>query len=346
MLILSSWSPSPTWRAHVKPTHWSWTIRAIILSAAMNIFVLVWTLTHPPSPHRAFSHFDPDRAEGAAGGENVIATTFYTDGFASAVAALGGSLARVNTTARLVMLYIPEQPLPVERVAPPDARDVYYHFVDQYTKLRLWELDARLGARAVVYLDADTLAFRNFDELFALPFELAATPDVFTTAAGFSLRFNAGVLFLRPSSERFRQFMRLAAVTDYPRHEAEQGLLNALYEESVARLPYAYNANLAIKARAPAMWAGMRDEVRVVHYTLVKPFTVDNKRYSLVPMAQLEANARRRGREDSAGWAETYRAYGHKLDACMHLSDIPAITVRRYLGRGIREADVYSMLAS
>ena len=280
---------------------------------------------------------------------NVIATSFFTDEFATAVAALGDSLNRVNTTARRLMLYIPEQvsprglcvasstgftPHPVQRIAPPDdGHGVYYHFLDQYTKLRLWELDES-GARGVVYLDADTLVLRNFDELFALPYPLAAAPDVYTNRKGFWLHFNAGVLFLRPSAARLRDFLGLLDRAPYARHEAEQAFLNTFYAKDVLKLPYAYNANLAIKARSRALWDGIRQDIRVVHYTLVKPFTRDNKDYTLVPMRELEANARRRASEFGGvfteeletwarAWHETYAKYGVQLEDCMRLSNKP-----------------------
>ena len=35
------------------------------------------------------------------------------------------------------------------------------------------------------------------------------------------------------------------------------------------RLPYAYNANLAIKKRSLAPWDALKGEMRVVHYTPV-----------------------------------------------------------------------------
>ena len=90
------------------------------------------------------------------------------------------------------------------------------------------------------------------------------------------------------------------------------------------RLPYAYNANLAIKARSPGMWEGITRDIRVIHYTMVKPFTRDNKNYALVPMGELAANARRRGKSEFEGifaeemetwaqaWKETYAMYGEK----------------------------------
>jgi hypothetical protein len=55
-------------------------------------------------------------------------------------------------------------------------------------KLRLWTLD-QIGIKSAVYLDGDTLVKRNFDELPALPFEFAASPDVY---------LDAGVSLSRP----------------------------------------------------------------------------------------------------------------------------------------------------
>ncbi|TCD66735.1 hypothetical protein EIP91_000976, partial [Steccherinum ochraceum] len=150
--------------------------------------------------------------------QHAVVTSLYTDAFAGAVATLGHSLRRANTTARLLVLYLPDrvsphalclatasgfEPHPVARIPPPHrGRGVYAHFLDQFTKLNVWTLDA-LGVKSLVYLDADTLVRRNFDELFALPFAFAAVPDVFPTGQGFALSLNAGVLVLRPSTAVF-----------------------------------------------------------------------------------------------------------------------------------------------
>ena len=219
-------------------------------------------------------------------------------------------------------------PHPVARIEPPDAgAGVYPHFIDQYTKLRLWELDAH-GARAVVYLDADTLALRNFDELFTLPYTFAAAPDVYTNRKGFWLHFNAGVLFLRPSSARFREFLQLLDAAPYDRHEAEQAFLNTFYAKDALRLPYAYNANLAIKVRTPRLWDALQPEMRIMHYTMAKPFLQGD--YDEVPIDQLEKNAARVARklpefkeeiiEWIEAWKETKRSYSTKLARCNALA--------------------------
>ena len=55
----------------------------------------------------------------------------------------------------------------------------------------------------------------------------------------------------------------------YPLGEADQAFLNLYFASAVVRLPYAYNANLAIKKRSLAPWDALKGEMRVVHYTPV-----------------------------------------------------------------------------
>jgi inositol phosphorylceramide glucuronosyltransferase 1 len=68
--------------------------------------------------------------------------------------------------------------------------------------------------------------------------------------------------------------------------EAEQAFLNLYFGADVIRLPYVYNANLAIRERRPAIWYAVRDEIRIAHYTSRKPFAKDSK--DIVDGAPLE----------------------------------------------------------
>ncbi|KAH9944795.1 nucleotide-diphospho-sugar transferase [Amylocystis lapponica] len=279
--------------------------------------------------------------------DNAIVTSLYTDGYATAVAALGHSLNKVNTTASRLLLYIPEQispralciatasgfiPHPVARIAPPHGgRGVGAHFADQYSKLNLWTLDES-GFKSVVYLDADTLVHRNFDELFGLPYSFAAVPDVYAGARGYVVGFNAGVLVLRPSTAVFLDMLRDVEGAAYAAGEAEQAFLNHYYAAEALRLPYAYNANLVIKERTPALWAGLRREARVVHYTVMKPFLTDLHGWrSVVGMQEVErhvlAQIGARGGlfdEEVRAWLEMWRetrhAYDEALTACTRVS--------------------------
>jgi len=283
--------------------------------------------------------------------ENAVVTSLYTDSYATAIATLGQSLNIVNSSASRLLFYLPEKVSQralciatstgfvahqISRIPPPNGgKGVYAHFLDQYSKLNIWRL-ADEGVKGAVYLDADTLVLRNFDELFSLPYNFAAVPDVYVDEPGFSLGFNAGVLFLRPSAEVFTDMLEKIGTASYNAHEAEQSFLNHYYGADALRLPYAYNANLAIKKRVPALWADVKREARVVHYTLVKPFLqeADNSGKTVVEMRRIEQNVQNKlgafgGLFDPELlewleiWKETRRTNADALAACGSLSAVP-----------------------
>lgn len=127
---------------------------------------------------------------------------------------------------------------------------------------------------ALVYLDADTLVLRNFDELFGLPYTFAAAPDVWEDGRGMTLEFNAGVLFLRPNMQTYENMLSVLPITRFPLFFAEQAFLNQYFAGRTITLPPVYNANIVTKKKYPTLWRGMWDvkEVRMIHYTVVKPF--------------------------------------------------------------------------
>ena len=230
-------------------------------------------------PH--FASWEP-----VANSSRAVVTAVYNDLFTLPAATLGHSIQKAGTSARRILLHIPGrlsararcilraagwELQEVDLIPPPhNGEGIGYRFVDQYTKLRLWSLDVQ----RVVYLDADMLVRRNFDELFELPFPFAAVPDVYGSS-GFKLQFNAGMLALRPNNHTFESLHARIADARYDPGEAEQSFLNLYFGADVVRLPYLYNANLAIRERSPALWDAMRDEMRIVHYTAPKPFPKD-----------------------------------------------------------------------
>jgi alpha-N-acetylglucosamine transferase len=218
-------------------------------------------------------------------------TSLYTDAYGVAVSALGYSISKTSTSARKIVIYLPEKVsnytlcrvqsagwelLPVEYIPPPDGgQGIFWRFLDQYTKLRIWTLDREpVSLKSVVYLDADTLVKRNFDELFDVPFVFSASSDVYLDERGFSIGFNAGVLAIKPNSTVFDDMLTKIYRDDYKHNEAEQGFLNLYYGQQVARLPHVYNGNLAIKSKSRTYWDAIQDQMRIVHFTLTKPFAM------------------------------------------------------------------------
>ena len=91
------------------------------------------------------------------------------------------------------------------------------------------------------------------------------------------------------------------------------------------KLPYAYNANLAIKARSRALWDGIRQDIRVVHYTLVKPFI--SKKWGTVPIADMRDRVKEVARSYKGlfrdemhywgkMWDETMSTYADRIAQC------------------------------
>ena len=253
-------------------------------------------------------------------------TTLYSESFVPGVLTLGHSLTSVNTNARKVLLYFPShispssqcllraagwELYPIARVQPPDnGRGVYPRFLDQYSKLQIWSLDSAAslgGLRAVLYLDADTLVRRNVDELWAIAggTAFAAVPDVYGDKRGFARSFNAGVLLLRTSSAVYADMLAKIGSARYKHEDAEQGFLNVYYAAGGMRLPYVYNANLALKKKSREMWEAIGRDVGIVHYTSRKPFPYHiNNEDGGIDDARIQENLKEMMNVDEGMWAE------------------------------------------
>lgn len=229
--------------------------------------------------------------------ENAIVTILRSDALAIPIATLGYSLDKVNSTVRRIALYVPGQVSPralcvaaltgfEPHAIPPttiptpavaadeDAYPAQQHFRQLAEKSKFWDFD-KLGLKAVVYLDASTLARRNFDELFTLPFAFAAAPDARTNNSRSDMDLDGRLLFFRPTTVAFQTLMARANVTVYARDQ-EQGIMHAFYGPDALRLPQAYSGDLEMKRRSRSMWEGLQGELRLIHYSVVQPFWRDN----------------------------------------------------------------------
>jgi len=119
----------------------------------------------------------------------------------------------------------------------------------------------------------------------------------------------------------------------YPAGAADQAFLNLYFGGKGVRLPYAYNGNMVIKERSRALWDElMESDMRVLHYTLVKPFWDDSmlEHGKGKPMTPEEVRnyteevaAKRMGGRyaDEVGiWREVFekmwKEYGKDIEAC------------------------------
>ncbi|KAJ7490646.1 glycosyltransferase family 8 protein [Mycena latifolia] len=331
---------------HTPSGHRKWghsTTARIGLFVVLGVSFLVWIASrffhripyNPQDNYQDLNRFPvvgDNVARHSPAHQRAVVSSLYSDSFAIAVAVVGHSARRANVTARLLLPYLEDkvsekalcivraagwEPYAVPLIPPPHGGEgIHPRFRDQYTKLNIWKLDT-MGIESTVYLDADTLVRRNFDELFDSPFNFAAVPDVYGAGdpRGFGLTFNAGVLAFRPSSPVFEDMRHKMEIAEFPLKQAEQAFLNLYFGATGMRLPYVYNGNLAIKARSPVMWRALADEMRIVHYTAVKPFINDARGSdSLLSLEEMEeamdlSKQRDNGAfaEEAGWWREAYR---------------------------------------
>jgi alpha-N-acetylglucosamine transferase len=215
-----------------------------------------------------------------------VTTLTAGDAYVPGVEALGESLRETGTSVPRVVMVTPDVPpearerlaargwilRPVAPIANPrpDEELLYSRFAATYCKLRAFEL---VEYDKVVLLDADTVVLRNIDDLFARP-AIAAASDFFMPD-----RFNSGVLVLEPSLELTgRLLVALAAAPTYD--GGDQGFLNSFWPDWWSmpvehRLPAVYNIHHFIfqfMYAHPTVGRQFIEQVRVVHYTLQKPW--------------------------------------------------------------------------
>ncbi|KAF4574524.1 hypothetical protein EYR36_005868 [Pleurotus pulmonarius] len=312
-------------------------ITLCLSTACVCLFIFASSFKRAPV-YNALDHFQSlndaptvDNHYGLSPQRRAVATTLYSSNYAIATAVLAHSLRRANVTSRLLLIYIEGriseealcitraagwEPLPVPFIPPPHHGDgILEWYQDQYTKLNIWSLDQH-GVDRLVYLDADTLVLRNIDELFDIPFNFAAVPDVFAPddPRGFSLSFNAGVLALRPSSKILADMTKKIETANFPLEQAEQSFLNAYFASKRALLPYIYNAGIVIKRQSSDLWEELKREMKIMHFTNVKPFLQENQAaHRILSEGELEAAidgaSERKGlySEEIEIWRETYR---------------------------------------
>jgi alpha-N-acetylglucosamine transferase len=128
----------------------------------------------------------------------------------------------------------------------------------------------------IIFIDADVLCKGSFAELFKVPGDIAASPDVWWDVL-VDNKFNSGVLVIRPNLEEFRSLFK--AVSDPNMHspnDADQAFLNSYYSFRYFGLPYKYNFNLVMFDSFEDQWNMLWDEAVFVHFTTRKPHPYDH----------------------------------------------------------------------
>lgn len=114
-------------------------------------------------------------------------------------------------------------------------------------KLHLWSWTEY---EKILFIDADVVCKGSLKELWEMPGDFAAAPDVWHNVLTDN-KFNSGVIVFKPDMEEFRKLV--SKVSDPKYHspnDADQAFLNVYYRFRYFGLPYKYNFNL-IMVSAP-----------------------------------------------------------------------------------------------
>ncbi|XP_037097246.1 glycogenin-1a [Syngnathus acus] len=209
----------------------------------------------------------------------AFVTLATNDSYAKGAMVLGCSLRDHHTTRKLVALIGPHVADPcrealrsifdeVRLVDITDSGDTAHLTLMQrpdlgvtFTKLHCWTLT---HYDKCVFMDADTMALTNIDELFERE-ELSAAPD-----PGWPDCFNSGVFVFRPSVETHEKLLTFCA--EHGSFDGgDQGILNSFFDtwataDISKHLPFVYNlSSISIYSYLPA-FKHFGHKAKVVHF--------------------------------------------------------------------------------
>lgn len=144
------------------------------------------------------------------------------------------------------------------------AKPAFHTPLDNFAKLRLWQLTEY---RAVVFIDADAIALRNCDRLFAYP-EFSAAPNVYESLADFH-RLNSGVFTARPSDETFASMLTALDRPGAFWRRTDQTFLQSFFPDWHG-LPVYCNMLQYVWFAMPELWDW--GQIRILHYQYEKPW--------------------------------------------------------------------------
>ncbi|KAI5805038.1 nucleotide-diphospho-sugar transferase [Geopyxis carbonaria] len=142
------------------------------------------------------------------------------------------------------------------------------HHRHNLNKLHLWSWTEY---EKILFIDADVVCKGPIGELWDMPGDFAASPDVWWNILVDS-RFNSGVIVFRPSMETFHDMIPKVSDPNYHKpNDADQAFLNAYFKFRFFGLPFKYNFNLVMYQYHRKVWDMLWDEAVLVHFTMHKP---------------------------------------------------------------------------
>ncbi|KAG8843092.1 hypothetical protein FRC20_004067 [Serendipita sp. 405] len=240
-----------------------------------------------PSPLSFYTHPFSSSLDPA---KRAYATTLYSESYLPGALLLGYSLRKhgmlnPDVAQHMVLLHIGGrlsdeilqllqsvgwQTIAVDKIPAPKGKPPAKGYRDQYTKLRLFELEK---FDQIFYIDADALVVKPFPEIWSFPVPFAASRDVRANAVGIWLpTINAGTFLAKPNRRLLENMLEVAPLLDYDSWFAEQALLDKYWLRDLTFYPYIYNGQLDMKRGLPEVWDAFLPDMRIIHYTGTKPW--------------------------------------------------------------------------
>ena len=164
----------------------------------------------------------------------------------------------------------------VNRIAPRDEAQTFPRFLDQFTKLILWNMTEY---KRIVYLDSDVLVVGKIDNLLNVHnyldrdnLKIACTRDI--RGGVWQNAFNMGVFAIKPNGTEFKRLIQMKNDSNvkFESLMSEQGFLNVVYKDKWHEFGFQNNANLAAYSQDRDYWDSFGNTLNVIHYTINKPW--------------------------------------------------------------------------
>ncbi|TQV99163.1 glycogenin [Cordyceps javanica] len=211
-----------------------------------------------------------------ADGEQAYATLLLTDSYLPGALVLAHSLRDAGTSRKLVVFFtldsvsadsitrlraVFDHVIPVPRIRNEHRENLYLmnrpDLDSAFTKISLWK---QTQFSKIVYLDADVVAYRAPDELFALQQPFSAAPDI-----GWPDLFNTGVMAMTPNLGDYYALLAMAE-RGISFDGADQGLLNMYFKNTVHRLSFTYNVTLSAHYQYLPAYRHFQSSISMVHF--------------------------------------------------------------------------------
>eukprot|EP00960_Hanusia_phi_P066452 766400-Hanusia_phi.AAC.8 len=169
----------------------------------------------------------------------------------------------------------------VPLITPPEhvnSQTSEVKFLPMFTKLHIFNATAYQG---ILYLDSDIMVLGSISELFTK--YVTKMQDKNSHIAWVRDQpqtefpgFNCGVMLVRPDTRLFDSLVKeRLEITNYNHHWAEQGYMNEYFVRNraeVLELPPKFNALANIPTENSTLWRDLKQDIRIFHFTVVKPF--------------------------------------------------------------------------